>query len=336
MTHHLPSSQMIIKKTPYGYRSEATKTNFPLLKGMSFYKLALETYAVREPHWHANANELGYCLKGKVLVSFYKSGNETHSFQVNTGETFFVPSGSLHAVENLHSDLSEVILQFSHEQPEDFALSSTFGMFTNAVLGNTWGVLSERFETLKRPQEVFMAKRNPLPVVNSHYPSPYHYDLEGAFPLISNEGGYVKVARRNTWPILSNAALYSLHLTNVGMREPHWHPETAEMGYVNQGKARMSILSPSGKIDTYEINEGDLYFIPKAYPHHIENLLDGPLHLLIFFDQSSPQDIGFTGAVKSFSNDLLTAVFNCPENFFSSLPTYYQDLLIVKRVNPLD
>lgn len=94
------------------------------------------------------------------------------------------------------------------------------------------------------------------------------------------------------------------------MREPHWHPETAEMGYIAEGKGRMSILSPSGSTDTYEMNAGDLYFIPKAYPHHIENLSHGALRLLIFFDQSMPGDIGLTASVKSFSDEVLTSTFN--------------------------
>ena len=66
--------------------------------------------------------------------------------------------------------------------------------------------------------------------------------------------------------------MFSLVITSAGMREPHWHPETAEMGYVIKGHARMTILQPSGdnKLDTYILKPGDVYFIPRAYPHHIE------------------------------------------------------------------
>lgn len=119
------------------------------------------------------------------------------------------------------------------------------------------------------------------------------------------------------------------------MREPHWHPQTAEMGYVNYGHARMSVLSPNGNIDTYEVKAGDLYFIPKAYPHHIENLGKSDLNILIFFDQPMPEDIGFTASLKSFDNEVLTALFDCKDDFFKNLPTYYHNLLIVKRSNPV-
>jgi oxalate decarboxylase len=168
------------------------------------------------------------------------------------------------------------------------------------------------------------------------YVSPYKYKIESASPLISTTGGNVRVARQDTWPILKNQSLYSLVISNEGMREPHWHPETAELGYVNKGRIRMSILTPKGDVDTYEIGEGDIYFIPKAYPHHIENMSDEASHLLVFFDQALPKDIGFSASVKSFSNELLTAGLNCPEGLFPSLPNYYSDLLIVERVNSLD
>jgi oxalate decarboxylase len=57
------------------------------------------------------------------------------------------------------------------------------------------------------------------------------------------------------------------------MREPHWHPVTAEMGYVQHGDARMTVTNSDG------------YFIPRAYPHHVENIGTDEWHFLIFFDQ---------------------------------------------------
>lgn len=320
-----------------GYRLEISKSNFPLLRGMSFYKLGLNPQGIREPHWHANADELGYCLKGNALVTMYATGNVRESFYVTEGDVFYIPSGSLHGIENVGDQACEFILSFSNEEPEDFGISSMFGMFSDSVLGNTWNQSADTFKSLKRStQSVFITKRNgPISIPKeSYYHSPYRFDLKNASPLISAEGGQARVARADVWPILQRQALYSLHLSNVGMREPHWHPETAEMGYVEEGKGRMSILSPNGQVDTYEMNVGDIYYIPPAYPHHIENLTGGELKLLIFFDKAMPGDIGLTGSVKSYSNTVLSSVFGTNESFFESLPTYYQDLFIVNKINP--
>lgn len=321
-----------------GYRIEATKANFPLLQGMSLYKLVLNLNGVREPHWHANADELGFCLKGRVLVTFYANGNNRQTFLVKAGEAFFVPSGTLHGIENVGNDTSELIIQFSHEQPEDFGLSSTFGMFSDAVLGNTWGLASSHFAALKRSTEPtlisLLTEKSEIPK-EAQYVSPYRYNLLQSSPLIDVEGGVARVARQDVWPVLKHQALYDLQLNGKGMREPHWHPETAELGYVRKGKGRMSILSPNGSIDTYEMNEGDIYFIPKAYPHHIENLTE-ELHLHIFFDNPMPGDIGLTGSVKAFGDNVLSASLNGTKELFAKFPVYHSDLFIVTRVNQID
>jgi len=50
------------------------------------------------------------------------------------------------------------------------------------------------------------------------------------------------------------------------MREPHWHPITAELGYEHKGRAHMTILDPDGGTDTYTLKPGDMYYIPRHVP----------------------------------------------------------------------
>lgn len=332
------SQTKLFEKTSGGVRLKASKANFKALDGMSFYKLILEGYGIREPHWHANADELGYCLKGELLINIYNTGDERATFLVKEGDAFLIPSGALHHIENTTSEKAEVIFTFSNDSVEDFNLSSTLGTFSNAVLGNTWGVKDSLFSEIKRsPEKTTFAclKKSITPVPEyAKYQSPFRYSLDSSNPILSNEGGSAKMARENVWPAAKNLALYSLLLTDKGMREPHWHPETAELGYVHKGKGRMSILNPSGAVDTYTMEEGDIYFIPKAYPHHIENL-GSSLHLLIFFNQGMPKDIGFTGSVRSYSNEVLASVMDAPPSFFDQLEKDYADLFIVKKINPI-
>ncbi len=75
--------------------------------------------------------------------------------------------------------------------------------------------------------------------------------------------------------------MYSLRVREDGMREPHWHPVTSEMGYIHVGHARMTILDPDGRLDTYLLEPGDVYFVPASYPHHIEVIGDDDIHFLV-------------------------------------------------------
>ncbi len=130
--------------------------------------------------------------------------------------------------------------------------------------------------------------------------------------------------------------MYRLRIRANGMREPHWHPVTAEMGYVDKGHARMRVLDPDGTLDEYELNPGDVYFVPRAYPHHIEVLGADDINVLIFFDQPMPGDIGYRATASGFSREVLSASFNLPERDLPRFPFTPVDPLIVARPNPRD
>jgi len=309
------------------------------LKGLSIRRLVLTPRGVREPHWYANAHELGHCLRGEHLITIAGDHNTRNSFTVSAGEAFFVPSGALHHIENIGTEEGEIILGLSHEQPEEFGLSGTFGCFTDAVLGNTIGLPAAAFADLKRtPQDTLIgSQRNATAVeLEDRETNPYKYSLGGALPQVSSAAGSVHAAQSNVWPILQDLAIFSLTLTDQGMRGLHWHPETAEMGYILEGKGRMTIVSPGGTADTFAMNPGDVYFIPKAYPHHFEDIGKGDLRLLVFFDQVRPGDIGMRTAVSCFSHDVLAAAFKVDPAKLPHFPFTAHDPLLVPRVNPVD
>jgi len=335
--HLLSTKPQAIKKG--GTRLKVTSSNFKILEGMALYRLVLEKNGVREPHWHPNADEMGYCLAGSSMVTLVANGGIRETFCVSQGEMFYIPSGFFHHIENIGATECEFLIAFSHHDPLDFGVSAAMGCMSDAVLGNTWGLKASHFAKLKRSAKNTLIGVNKAGIhvpENAFFPSPYKFDLEGSNFHLDKEEGNVKVARKNVWPILKTLSMYSLKLTDQGMREPHWHPLTAELGYVQEGQARMTVLGPNGDVDTYKLKKGDLYFIPKAYPHHIENIGKNEFHVFIFFDQTTPGDISFSAGVKAYSNAVLGASFETSSTFFKKLPAYTKDLLVVSKVNPVD
>lgn len=340
MSHKFPLS----KTTPqfsceFGSKTFVNKANFPILSRLSAYRLAVNEGCFREPHWHANADELGYCLKGDALVTIFASGNQHSQFTISEGEMFFVPSGSLHAIENTGEGTAEFILVFSHESPEDFGLSGFAKCLSPSVLGNTWGMpAAALIDHRQDPNSIQFGRSQGKAEIpeSAHFASPYKFAIESRAPLVSADAGSAIVARRDTWPALKEQAMYSLRIQGVGMREPHWHPETAELGYVHTGHARMTVQSPGGAAETYELNEGDIYFIPRAYPHHIENLTDGEMRFLIFFDTPDVQDIGFTGAIPAFPHRIVGPTLGLDSAHVEQIPPLPSDTLLVSKINPVE
>ena len=340
MSHKFPLRETAPQlKTPHGERISASRSNFPLLKGLSIYHLLIREGCFREPHWHANADELAYCLKGSALITIFASGNIHSQFSIAEGEMFFVPSGSLHAIENSGSGDVELIITFSHEEVEDFGLSGFTGSLSESVLGNTWNLPAEKLNGLTRSRSDIIFGRLASPCVvpdSASYPDPLKFPIESRTPLLVNGDGSAIVARRDTWPALRAQAMYSLRLEGIGMREPHWHPETAELGYVLKGQARMTVKNPGDSVETYLLNEGDIYFIPRAYPHHIENLRTDEMRFLIFFDTPDVKDIGFTGGIPAFANRVIGPTLNLSEEQSEQIPRLPADLLVVGKCNPVE
>jgi|ERR1700739_308554 len=110
--------------------------------------------------------------------------------------------------------------------------------------------------------------------------------LDGIPPQIQTNGSTVAKTSTNIFPVLggSKLALFSLIMKPNGIREPHWHHNCSELGYVLDGMARLIILNPEGTVDTFEFGPGEIYFVPTGFFHYIENIDSSKnMHFAIFF-----------------------------------------------------
>lgn len=331
----------IVEENELGSMRRVTADNLPILNRLSIKRVVLNPGAMRTPHWHANANELTYCVSGTALVSVLDNYSGFSSFVITAGQMFHIDSGSLHHIENIGEEAAEFIIAFRNERPEDFGLGATFGAFTDAVLGNTYDLPSSDMAKIRRDTsrtDHKLAARIGDPEIPSgaYFKDPHKFDIEGQPAGLTYAYGNARFARDQYWPALKDISMYSLRVAEDGMREPHWHPATAEMGYVQHGDARMTIMNPDGTLDTWNMTTGDMYFIPRAYPHHIENIGTDDWHFLIFFDQPFPADIGYRASASAYSRQVLAATFNTHIDDLPNFPFTPADPLIVHKSNPVD
>jgi oxalate decarboxylase len=341
-TRHVAS---LAAKTPDARRDGSTLTSLtsadlPLFDGLSIRRMIIAADMLREPHWHTNAAELGYCLDGQALVTIFADANRYEQFTLTAGQMFYIPSGALHTIENTGATSCEIIAAFTHETPQEFGMRASLAAFSDAVIGNTLHVEADTLRERSHDvvNDVFeRASAAPAVTDDDERPSPNKFDVEAQSAPIQTASGTAKLARSQFWPILTDIAMYSLRISDEGMREAHWHPFTAEMGYVAKGRGRMTILDPDGRWDTYELNPGDVYFVPRAYPHHIEDLTeDGDIHFLIFFDQPMPADVGYRAGMSALRPEIVADLFKLPADRVPTLPFTAQDPLVVERINPID
>lgn len=319
-----------------GSRTIANADNFPVLSGMGMLLLRLEKGGIREPHWHPNASELSYCIKGQAAMTIFSPGNNHDTFTIKPGEMTYVPRGYIHDIQNVGDEEAKFVLAFNNELPQDLGISGSVGWMTDRVMDATFGIKPPGFFdqlNYQNKKDVIIAPK-PAVVSPASYavsiPNAHKFNLEGIPPQIQTAGGTIALGNANSFPILNGLALYSLRFKPGGIREPHWHPNAAELDYVIDGKARITIFSPDGTGNTFDVGPGQIVFIPSAYFHYIENIDPAnTTHFLVFFNSERPEDTGISGALSSFSNEVLAAVFNSDPALFNTLPRLEQDVFLI-------
>ena len=96
------------------------------------------------------------------------------------------------------------------------------------------------------------------------------------------EGGWTHEVTERVLPSSKDVAGVNMRLTAGSYRELHWHTAD-EWAYVLYGNARVTVMSPEGKMFIGDVSQGDLWIFPAGHPHSIQGLgPDGTEFLLVF------------------------------------------------------
>lgn len=104
------------------------------------------------------------------------------------------------------------------------------------------------------------------------------------------EGGWTHEVTVLELPASTEVAGVNMRLTAGSYREMHWHTAD-EWSYVLYGHARVTVMSPEGKIYIADVGEGDTWIFPAGHPHSIQGLdPDGTEFLLVFNQGNFSED----------------------------------------------
>ena len=238
----------------------------PELEGLSAELLTLGAHGRHGPFWQANAHTLAYCMEGEARITICSPGQIRDCFTVGPQDVFFIQQGFLQQVENLAESETKLLLTFSHERPTE--------------------MVPEGLAAIADEMEAAAPKRG-----HAGMSSPHRISLGTIEPVLRAGGALARIVSAEEFSILDRLSLRLLLLQAAGAEAPHWHPNCAEIGYVLSGRAQLSVMRPSNKVDQFEVGAGDIYFVPVAFLHSVENISAGETELLTGFGHEEPQDI---------------------------------------------
>lgn len=146
----LASTDLILTKG--GYVQAATKTNLPVLDGLGVLGFGLNPKSAVEPHWHTNAGELIFILKGKTQITVLSPDNSVNVMEVNAGEGAFAAASHFHNIQNVGQDDVQVMAFFSNADPDYIGVGEVIGAYSNEILASIFNVSPTYFDTLIKPK----------------------------------------------------------------------------------------------------------------------------------------------------------------------------------------
>jgi len=124
-THKLLAQEP--KITSGGQVRIADSNNFRISKTVAAAHAIIEPGALREMHWHPNADEWSFFIRGRARVTIFGSEGTARTFDYMPGDVGIVPRNMGHFVENIGDEPLEMLEVFRADEFRDFSLFQWMG-----------------------------------------------------------------------------------------------------------------------------------------------------------------------------------------------------------------
>jgi oxalate decarboxylase len=160
LTHRYPlMAQRPHSQFPGGEERRVSALEFPISTTMTGVILDLKVGALREPHWHPNADEWQYYIRGKARMTVFGSNGRVRTEEFKQGDAGYVPRGYGHYVENVGDEPLRILIGFNSGDYQEISLSTWLAANPDAVLTDNFKVPDSLVASLPK-QRVFIASKD--------------------------------------------------------------------------------------------------------------------------------------------------------------------------------
>ncbi len=146
-----------------GKEWRVSSREFPIAQSITGVILDLEPGALRELHWHPNADEWQYIIKGEYEIGVFGSGGRARHETFKPGDVGYIPRGYGHYIHNKSKETGRILIAFNTGEYQEISLSTW-------LASNPDTLLTENLELDRKPvdrlpkERIFIApERPPIP-----------------------------------------------------------------------------------------------------------------------------------------------------------------------------
>jgi oxalate decarboxylase len=310
-----------------GWSKEATVQNFPVSEKLAGVLMQLEPGGLRELHWHANAAEWAYVIKGACRVTTIDPKGQCEIVDFGEGDVWYFPRGHGHSIQGIGTEPCEFILIFDNGYFSEFgtfSITDWIGHTPPEVLAKNFALPAATFANFPK-QEVYLVK-GPVPPPDNPVAGSVNAPAEThRYRMLAQKpqefpGGTMRIVSQKEFPIQTTMTGALLRIKPGALRELHWHPNADEWQFYLKGRARMTVFGSGGRARTEEYGPGDVGYAPQAFGHYIENIGTEDVELVLAFNSGEYQSISATAWFAANPASLLATNFGVPASTFTDFP----------------
>ncbi|KAM4052753.1 dynactin-associated protein [Anomaloglossus baeobatrachus] len=321
---------------------------------MTLGTLRILSKGLRAPHWHFNANEHGFLLQGKAWIGVVDDGGvEVTTYNVTAGQVIFFPKNTLHWVKNVGDEDCLFVLFFTtHDELSTLDVDDAFYLTPEDIAARSLkpvgGVNFIRtFHKPKEDQAINLPKNLVELIQNASYVQSndskvwqYFYDLKGSREFVF-PGGIIQWARyrKNGAGLNDTEKIYgesinshadtltlgTLRIKSNGLRQPHFHFNAHEMGYVISGCGQIGIIGDK-PVPDFTVGIGDVFFFPIGTQHYIKSTCDEDLLMILAFSTGNQlETLDMDDYFHATSDHILAQLFLKKQSEFKKIPKFKED-----------
>ncbi|EHQ24888.1 cupin domain-containing protein [Mucilaginibacter paludis] len=123
-----------------GTQRVASVKEFPISTSITGSVIELQPGALREMHWHPNADEWQYYLAGKAEMTVFLAEATAVTEQFNAGDVGYVPMGAGHYIKNTGDEVCRILIGFNSGNYEAIDLSQWLAGNPKDVIATNLGI----------------------------------------------------------------------------------------------------------------------------------------------------------------------------------------------------
>lgn len=146
--HRLLAQEPLI--TPGGSVRIVDSTNFPISTTVAAALVEIRPGAMRELHWHPNADEWQYYLTGQGRMTVFGGNGIARTFDYRAGDVGYVPVALGHYIQNTGNDTLWFLEIFRSDRFEDVSLNQWMALTPRDLVRDNLNAPPELLDALRK------------------------------------------------------------------------------------------------------------------------------------------------------------------------------------------